>query len=128
MKPIFWILVKTPSWRGARRRFLAYLLHILHTCCNNADWAAALCCNSWREDCGGVWENPGIPGRDRRPGNTELPAAWSPDDKLKTIGRKTGQTADSWRRAATSPIFGKRQLRDGNVNKSELLCRIKLQK
>lgn len=101
----------------------ALLFQTLHTCCNRADCAAALCCNSCRDDCGGAWENPGIPGRDSRPGKTELPAAWSPDDKLKTIGRKTGQTVGTWRRLAPSSIFGNRQLKDGKANKSERLCR-----
>lgn len=52
-----------------------YTRHCLLTCCNNADCAAALCCNSCKDDCEGFWENPGIPGRDKRPGKTELPAA-----------------------------------------------------
>lgn len=93
----------------------------LRTCCNKADCAAALCCKSCRDDCEGVWENPGIPGRDRRPGKTELPAVWSPDDKLKTISRKTSQTADRAEEGKTAAVFGNGQLKDGKSKKTDWL-------
>lgn len=54
-----------------------------HITCSSADCAAALCCNSCKEDCVALWGKPGIPGRDKRPGKTAFPGVCSPEVKLK---------------------------------------------
>lgn len=56
-----------------------------HHTCSSADCAAALCCNSCKEDCAALWGKPGIPGRDKRPGKTAFPGVCSPEVKLKEI-------------------------------------------
>ena len=61
-----------------------------------------------------------MPGRDKRPGKTELPAAWSPDDKLKH--REDGSTCKTDIKAVAS-TFVKYYLKMLKNTLESLYCR-----